>query len=92
MKVNKFITKLFKGCAYTIEQNYDTYSFSIHEIPIKKLQDNMDLLARELHMEVETMATKTYNHNKKIRHQKIGPGLNFEKEQEPETELKWKNI
>ena len=67
MNVNEFIRKLFKGGIGSAKMSINKPYHIEMDIDDKLLQDNMDLLARELHMEVEEKA----KYIRKIKHAKI---------------------
>lgn len=66
MNVETFLIKLF-GRNCIVGHNDEVLWLSIRGWPIRELQENMDLLARELHMEVEEKA----KYIRKIKHDKI---------------------
>ena len=71
MKHDDLIMKLGYGGNAKIRQTHYEERVAVHieiDIDRKTLIDNMDLLARELHMEVETMASKS---KRKIKHDRI---------------------
>ena len=79
MKVETFLMKLFKGSNYEIfinkhfldDQIIQTMSIALEDMPVKELANNLDLLAREMHMEVSKVARQT----KLRRFDPIGKGI-----------------
>ena len=67
MKIEYFLTKLFETNKIKIdaERNLHIKSFVFNR---KKLQDNLDLLSKELHMEVELEAILN---QRKLKHKEI---------------------
>lgn len=68
MNIVKFLDKLFKGGGRAIEYSQTNITISASLSP-KQLQDNIELLAREMHMLVEEEKRKTYEElQKRVKH------------------------
>ena len=67
MKAKTFLKKLFKDTTFKLLHNIEHHNEKTMLKDWHQLQDNMDLLARELHMEVEEKA----KYKRVIKHDEI---------------------
>ena len=67
MNTNKFIAELFTGSEGSVAMN-DENTIIVVKIPTSKLRDNIELLSRQMHMDVDMKAKTSL---RKLRHNKI---------------------
>ena len=76
MNVKKYLSKLVNGCCVMSydDMNDDMVFFAV-TIDKKTLQDNIDLLAKEMHLEVENQAMAAVIRKNFRKNEKIGTNI-----------------
>ena len=86
MKIHDFLRDLFKNSdtSFTTEngigQELPNLSISVDKMPMVVLIDNIDRLSKKLHMEIEGRNQQYEAHLKYSEPQRIGAGVQFNKD------------